>query len=473
MTDVEPGPDLAGEYDALLQFLYVCPHGMAQFDRSGGISLLNPAFACLAMPLLPAGQTFCNLVDLLEPWLPELRNLLQSPVARGTICDGTRVHLGPAGSGRDPRVLSLTVVRMDRDRHLAVLSDVSAQVAQERRLKESEAWFAAVVQGVDDYAILAVDEDGRVCDWNVSGERLFGFAAADVLGEHAGGVVAPGEADRTAFHRRLQEAERDGWHLDEGWRRRADGTRFWGTCMVSPIDAAGGAQPPTRRYMMVVRDVTERRHSAEEIRRALTSDHLTGVLNRRCFLERAERELERHARRGGRCCVAMVDADHFKSINDTHGHAAGDAALRAIAEVLRGQTREGDLIGRLGGEEFAVLMPAVAPDLAEQMAERLRAGVAALRLEHEGRPIPLTVSIGISADGGGDLKRLLADADAALYGAKHAGRNRVCRSGATPAAIAPSESVIFESAASAGRATPGWDGAGRSGICHPARIAPV
>lgn len=425
---MEAEPDLAAEHASLLQFLYMCPHGLAQFDRTGNISMLNPAFACLAMPLLPAGETFGNLIDLLKPCLPELPNLLEGSTANGMLCDGIHVHLGPAAPGQDPRVLSLTVVRMDKDRHMAVLSDLTHQVAQERRLKENEAWFAALVQGADDYAILNVDGAGRVCDWNVSGERLFGYTSAETIGKHASEVVTSGKPNAAAFGSRLQDARRDGWHLDEGWRRRADGGRFWGTCMVMPIDVAvDDASMSSRQYLMVVRDITERRHSAEELRRVLTTDHLTGVMNRRYFLERAERELALQARRGGRCCIAMVDADYFKGVNDEHGHAAGDAALRAIADVLLTEAHEGDLVGRLGGEEFAVLMPATTLELAEQVAERLRAGVAALRLEHEGQPIVLTVSIGIAEADTADLKQLLADADAALYDAKHVGRNRVCR----------------------------------------------
>lgn len=210
--------------------------------------------------------------------------------------------------------------------------------------------------------------------------------------------------------------------------------------MVMPIGiAVEGAKISSRRYLMVVRDITERRHSAEELRRVLTADHLTGVLNRRCFLERAERELLRQVRHGGRCCIAMVDVDHFKTVNDTYGHAAGDAALRAIAEALQTETHEDDLVGRLGGEEFAVMMPATTPELAEQVAERLRAGVAALRLEHKGQPISLTVSIGVAEGGTADLKQLLVDADAALYDAKHFGRNRVCWSDRTPLAIKPAK----------------------------------
>ncbi len=445
---MEADPDLAAEHASLLQFLYNSPHGLAQFDRSGSISMLNPAFACLAMPLLPAGETFSNLIDLLKPCLPELPNLLDGSASHGTLCDGIRVHLGPVAPGQDPRVLSLTVVRMDKDRHMAVLSDLSRQVAQERRLKENDAWFAALVQGADDYAILNVDGDGRVCDWNASGERLFGYVCAEAVGRHASEVVTSGKPNAAAFCGRLQDASRDGWHLDEGWRRRADGSRFWGTCMVMPIGVAPeNASASSRRYLMVVRDITERRHSAEELRRVLTEDHLTGVLNRHCFLDRAERELLRQVRHDGRCCIAMVDADHFKAVNDTYGHAAGDAALRAIADVLQTETHEDDLVGRLGGEEFAVLMPATASELAEQVAERMRAGVASLRLEHEGQSIVLTVSIGIAEGGEADLKQLLMDADAALYAAKRSGRNRVCRSGPTPPAIKPAKTLAAAKAA--------------------------
>ena len=427
MADVETRDELAAEHEALLQFLYLCPHGVAQFDRNGTILMLNPAFACLSMPLLPPGGTLCNLLEVMEPYLPELRSLLQDPRPRGMICDGARAHLGPPGPGQDPRVLSLTVVRMDADRHMAMLSDLTRQVAYERRLQESEAWFAAVVQGANDYAVVSLDADGLVSGWNVSAERLFGYKTEAVIGQCGSAMVGFGAADAVMFGQRLREAGRDGWHLDEGWRTRADGGRFWGTCMVSPVEFAAGATTSPTRYLMVVRDVTERRHSAHELRRVLTADHLTDVLNRRCFLERAEREIAQQQSRGPASCMAMVDVDHFKSVNDTYGHAAGDAVLRSIAEVLRTGVREGDLVGRLGGEEFGLLMPATALDAAVELAEKLRAGVAALRLSHDGRPIQVTVSIGVSAGSGPELKQLMLSADAALYEAKRSGRDRVCQ----------------------------------------------
>ena len=390
---------LASEHEALLQFLYLCPYGLAHFGRDGTILMLNPAFACLTMPLLPRGAPLANLVEVLGERLPELRSLLQDQRPRGMICDGARIHLGAPEPGRDPSVLALTVVRMDADRHMAVLSDVTRQVADERRLQESEAWFAAVVQGADDYAVLGLTADGSVGSWNVSGERMFGYPAEMAVGRPASAMVGSGD-DAATFDARLREAGRDGWQRDEGWRTRADGSRFWGTCMVSPLGVQADAPHAPDRYLMVVRDVTERRKSAHELRRALSADHLTGVLNRRCFLERASREI-------------------------------GRPRLTAIADVLKGIAREDHLVGRLGGEEFAVFMPASEPAEAAVIAEALRAGIAALRLTADGRALQVTASIGVSAgDERADLKRLIGEADAALYVAKRSGRDRVSLAGA-------------------------------------------
>lgn len=419
-----------GEHEALLQFLYLCPHGMAQFDRDGTIIMLNPAFACLAMPLVPTGTPLVNVIDLLTPLLPELHNLLQDPRPSGMICDGTRIYLEPPAPNEESRVLALTVVRMDPDRHMAVLSDVTRQAAHERRLHESEAWVAAVAQGADDYAVLGLDTDGLVRGWNMSGERMFGYRAETAIGRFAGTMVGADAGGAGAFVKRLREAGRDGWHLDEGWRTRADGSRFWGTCMISPIELDPELENTPSNYVMVVRDVTARQRSAQELRRALTADHLTGVLNRRCFLERAARELAQQAKKGSAGCVLMLDVDHFKLVNDRFGHAVGDAVLVSIAEVLRKSVGGADLVGRLGGEEFAVFMPMAHIMEATQTAEIVRAGVAALRLIHEGQVLKVTASIGVAVDGGADLKSLIAEADVALYVAKRSGRNRISQAAA-------------------------------------------
>jgi diguanylate cyclase (GGDEF)-like protein len=171
--------------------------------------------------------------------------------------------------------------------------------------------------------------------------------------------------------------------------------------------------------------VKERAES--QYKMAAATDPLTGLLNRRGFMERADVLIGRSARkRGGRVSLLMFDLDHFKSINDRFGHAAGDAALRVFAETAQNTLREGDVVGRLGGEEFAALVSGSAAEAAVA-AERVRAAFEAAGVMVAGRAMAATVSIGISDARAKacNISHMLAHADTALYAAKEAGRNRV------------------------------------------------
>jgi len=165
----------------------------------------------------------------------------------------------------------------------------------------------------------------------------------------------------------------------------------------------------------------------EQLLELALTDPLTGVFNRRAFLERAEGELARTRRTGRPLSALMCDIDHFKRINDTHGHAAGDEALKRFAACCRAHLRVSDVLGRLGGEEFAILLPETGAGEAVLVAERLREAVAGLEVESEEARFGLTVSIGATAFlcGADTVDRALARADEALYRAKTGGRNRV------------------------------------------------
>lgn len=184
-------------------------------------------------------------------------------------------------------------------------------------------------------------------------------------------------------------------------------------------------------------DITERKRMDAELLMLATTDFLTGLPNRREFMNRLDDELARLQRNvDEHAAVLMLDIDHFKTINDRHGHAAGDAVLRHLAGLMRGGQRKIDTLGRVGGEEFAVLLPGADADAAAAYAERLRQKVADTPLAAEdGSQIAITVSIGIAeilaADAAADAA--LIRADKALYSAKEAGRNRV---GTPPAARA-------------------------------------
>ena len=158
------------------------------------------------------------------------------------------------------------------------------------------------------------------------------------------------------------------------------------------------------------------------------TDFLTGLPNRRHFLARLEQELARIHRREGHCAsVLMLDSDHFKQVNDTFGHAAGDKILKHLAELMRNELRKIDTAGRVGGEEFGVILPGADLTAAEGFAERLRKKVAGTPVAQEDRLIPLTVSIGVAGMNASDASAddALVRADRALYRAKEHGRNRV------------------------------------------------
>lgn len=156
-------------------------------------------------------------------------------------------------------------------------------------------------------------------------------------------------------------------------------------------------------------------------------DWLTGLYNRRQFESLAQAELARSQRYMRPLALMMLDIDHFKKINDTHGHATGDRVLQALATVCLATKRDADIAGRLGGEEFALLLPETTGSAATQFAERLRQQIRDCAPIVEGEKLPITVSIGIAAASvtTSGIQPLLNHADQALYEAKRSGRNRV------------------------------------------------
>jgi diguanylate cyclase (GGDEF)-like protein len=155
------------------------------------------------------------------------------------------------------------------------------------------------------------------------------------------------------------------------------------------------------------------------------TDLLTQAMNRRGFTRMAEREFERARRRDERLTIIMVDLDHFKAINDRFGHAAGDLVLASVASCCRAQIRENDLLGRLGGEEFAILLTDGNVDAAHMVITRLRKAIAASRIASIKGVVSVTASFGIATvdPAREELDAALIRADAALYEAKNAGRN--------------------------------------------------
>ena len=167
-----------------------------------------------------------------------------------------------------------------------------------------------------------------------------------------------------------------------------------------------------------------------ELLRSAATDSLTGVLSRRAFNEEARRLLSLATRHQHDAACIVLDVDHFKKVNDTYGHSAGDAVLKAVAATCREQIRAGDILGRLGGEEFAVLLPHADRDAALAVAEKLRGALEASPVPVADNAIRVTASFGVTGMSiiAKDIDTLLAQADAAMYRAKQAGRNRCASS---------------------------------------------
>ncbi len=301
------------------------------------------------------------------------------------------------------------------DRMQRTLNELNQQLAaSEERYRGI---FENAVEG-----IFQADPDGRLVEINPALVRMFGFKeSAAFLGQV--GNVAELFADGGAC-RQYQKALRDEREVRgfQAEMRGPGGSPLW-----AQISACRLPQGETEAVVGILADVTERRAMMEEMCRLARTDALTGLWNRGYFMELARRELARSKRDDTPLSLLMIDADYFKSINDTYGHDAGDQALRELARILRQGMREVDLSARFGGEEFVTLLPGTSRCDACLVAERLAAGIRNSEICCGETRFRLTVSIGgtTHCEGPANLDGLLKFADIALYAAKKKGRDRV------------------------------------------------
>ncbi|PGH54110.1 hypothetical protein CRT60_30270 [Azospirillum palustre] len=300
----------------------------------------------------------------------------------------------------------------------------------EEELRLSEERLQGII-GLAQDAILTTDADLNITLFNRAAESLFGYDADDILGRPLSLLIPERfRADHDVHIANFSASQVQAQVMTN--RREvqgltADGREFPAEVSIAKLHHAHGLL-----FTAVIRDVSERKRVESELRRMATTDPLTGLNNRRRFLELAEVEMARLRRYGRPVSVLMLDIDRFKAINDSHGHAIGDRALVRLAEICRGELRDTDHIGRLGGEEFAIILPETPLAAAGEVAERLRHRLALADVpldpaDHGQGCIRMTVSIGVAMSGEDDacIERALGRADRALYEAKAAGRNRV------------------------------------------------
>jgi len=339
----------------------------------------------------------------------------------------TEAALCEARDKLDARVRERTAELITTNRRLQ--TEIAERRDMEAALRASEKNYRDLVDSVNSI-ILRWDAQGRIVFMNPYGLKFFGHTAESLVGKNVVGTIVPESesiSKRDLGH--LMEQVRkdpDRFRNNENENITRDGRRVWIYWTNRAITDDEGR---IVEILSVGNDITGRRHMEAELRRLATTDPLTGAFNRRRFFQKARQEFLRHRRYGHPLAVLLMDMDHFKKINDTHGHPVGDAVLKRFVQTCQSVFRVTDIFGRTGGEEFSALLPETDAANATRVAERLRdrVGKRTLAKDDDAPAVPFTISIGLTGLQEDDLtlESMIRRADMALYTAKRSGRNRV------------------------------------------------
>lgn len=306
------------------------------------------------------------------------------------------------------------------------------QFAQ-RRAEHQKASAEAILQTTwDNYQLIVenttdlvarLDPRGYYIYLNQAFSSIYGEPVKECLGEHFAARVV--EADRALAEMSFCKLNEPPYVLSFTLRKLTmDGIRHFQWTARALLDPHG----KTMEIIAIGRDMTEHMRRVGVLEHQAYQDYLTGVANRRHFMNLAKEELTHASTYSQSACLLMIDVDHFKHINDVYGHRAGDLMLQSFSKVLLETLRSTDIIARVGGEEFAALMPDTTLEMAIETASRLNNAIAENTLCIENATaLRVTASIGVAAwQSGLDLDDLMDMADSALYQAKHSGRNKFC-----------------------------------------------
>ena len=412
---------IVSEEESLLQFVYQFPVAVLRMSGAGVIDLMNPRAVGLLMGLgLPfqADQGWA-ILGALDP----------------TLCDLVRAHMLEPGlvaeqrpvERRDPQGhphhLALTAIVVNAGSCMVSIEDITNRVLQERQLARERQSLAVVLETLQGYFVLMLGLDLHITQPNASIDRQFGRGAT-IVGRACQELLHAESSEPVDLAVKAELAVRQGWVSFEAEYRCADGGTIWADTMLSTIVDEAGAPSA---FVIVARDVSERRFREEALIGEAHTDPLTGLLNRRGMAERVAPWLaEAHAGKALTISALALDIDFFKRVNDRYGHDGGDAVLRHLGLLLTQQFRRGDIVARLGGEEFVVLLRDAPDAIALALAERARHLLEQSPLTWNEETIAVTTSIGVAFGAGlTEVEPLLHSADLALYRAKAEGRNRV------------------------------------------------
>ena len=274
---------------------------------------------------------------------------------------------------------------------------------------------------------IIITDKRAVIKWvNPAFTKLTGYSLKEVIGHKPSELIKSSKQTQPYYQEMWQTLLTGKPWRGEIINKRKNGSLYDEELNIAPVLNKAGV---IEHFIGIKEDITPRKRMEEKLKVLANTDPLTGLFNRRVFLERLEEETERLNRSKKHCAtLLMLDLDFFKQVNDNYGHAAGDKVLCYFADILTTTLRSIDLAARLGGEEFAILLPSTSTKGALIIAERLRLKVVNHLVEHQNYQINFTVSIGIAAlsKKDNDYEDVLHRADAALYTAKDKGRNQSC-----------------------------------------------
>ncbi|HUS17766.1 MAG TPA: PAS domain S-box protein [Chloroflexia bacterium] len=317
------------------------------------------------------------------------------------------------------RAATMSVERIDLGGEACLL--LFARDITEQRQVEAQLRLQATALESAANAITITDRAGRMTWINPAFARLTGYSQEEALGRPIS-LVRSGEQDR-GFYATMWQTVLGGqvWH-GELVNRRKDGSLYTVEQTITPVPNGAGE---ITHFTSIMQDITERKHSEAQIAYLASHDPLTGLPNRHALEQDLERAVAR-ARRGQHSVLLLLDMDNFKLVNDTLGHSAGDQLLVTLTGLLAEHLRDGDLLTRWGGDDFAVLLEATSLAQAFSIAEALRGAVDSFQFQLGDRSFELSLSIGlVPVTGQQATQVLLAQADTAMYAAKEQGGNRV------------------------------------------------
>ncbi|HQS57554.1 MAG TPA: diguanylate cyclase [Gallionellaceae bacterium] len=418
-------------------------HGIVSItDVHGNITFVNDKFCQISQyareDLIGKNHRLINSGIHPSSFFEEMWNTIAAgKIWQGEICNRNR-------SGA-PYWVSSTIVPFLDDaglpcQYIAVRTDITAikeaeqvlmrgkyeleALVHERTadLEEREEVLQSITTAAQD-AVIMIDSNGNVTHWNPAAEKMFGYSLVEIIGRNLLDLVVPSkyhDALRAGYPKFVQTGTGPLiGAITEVDARKRDGSEF-------PVEISIAAIRVKQSWhaVAIARDITVRKLAAEHLKQLASTDALTGAFNRRRFNEVMQIELARAKRYGTPITLIIFDIDHFKRINDTHGHSAGDQVLLKLALLVSGNIRDTDIFARWGGEEFVILASNCETQCPHSLAEKIRKLIEFYPFEEVGQ---VTCSFGVTEYcSGDDQESIVKRADSNLYRAKEAGRNRVC-----------------------------------------------